>query len=385
MVLQTRSWLCSGAWTDRSNCNLYDSRQACSDHGWYSLLMAVCISIVILPMGQGGVLRSSLGLLRAPISWPSAAAEQMVPQLGIGQADPAYLASIMELEAISKNLPLGESVLNLSGRGTLFGYLGWRNPTPYLAPYNIESAEAEKGVVEELDLHKPHYAFIGPGSQHDGLSLTLRTPLLAKWLMSNYTPVQCGSSTWATLGTGVNASGVDELNCLPISAAVKQESDFKALWATSIGTPMDLAMIPASWGARSRESSERRVTATRSKAQNDTAITQTFDLDLSEWLTSEDHLLLLTSQCPSNDGAESPSPTSNGVSRASLNWGGDNASDVARQSAFEWGSGRFIIPLDAYPTWSLSKAPPKSIQLSVPAIDCSGGWRVQGSLIPRVQ
>ena len=271
--------------------------------------------------------------------------------------------------------------MNISNRGALFGYLGWRDPIADLAPYNIESAAAERQVVAKLDGAKPRYALIGPGPQNDGLSLSLRNPLLAHWVMRNYTPMQCGSFVWATLGTRPDASGAGALRCPQATARAGRAADVAALWSAGIGAPTDLDLIPASWGARASDLGGQRFVATRSGADGPSG--QKFALGLPAHLAGAHDLLVLTATCPSNPRAKSPSSVNRTELRASLTWGAPDTSGGISASTFEWGAGRLVVPVDSYPTWPTNRAVPRGIALSVPTLDCAGGWALQASLVPR--
>lgn len=352
--------------------------------GRASIAIAACLSIVILPMGQGGGVRSAVGMLDAPSAWTSADAAEQVPVLGLGNGNPDHVAEVAELQSISSELPPGEMVLNLSNRSALFAYLGWDNPLPYLAPYNIESAAAEDDVVARLDHDPPTYAFVGPGPQPDGGSLTLRTPMLASWLTANYTPIRCGGFTWATLGTGEGGIGAGELICPP-AAEPSTETDpspsVPALWAASIGAPADLNRVPAAWGSRAGQLAAVDAPVTETAASVGETQAQSFEVDLGTLPGEPTDLLALSASCAANPTAAAPS-TSNGNSRATLTWAG--AGDPgARTASFEWGAGKFIVPLDAYPEWSLADSQPERVELTVPGIDCPGGWTVQASSMQR--
>ena len=343
-----------------------------------SIAIAACLSIVILPLGQGGGVRSSLGMLDAPSEWTSAEATTTIPTLGLGMDTTAHTAELTELRSISSDLPPGEKVLNLSNRGALFAYLGWNNPIAYLAPYNIETAAAEIDVVAALEKDPPTYAFVGPGPQHDGGSLTLRTPMLAHWVADNYTPIHCGGFTWATLGTGDTGIGAGDLIC-PDTAETDAVTSIPALWTASIGAPADLGLIPASWGARAGQITAVDATVTETASPNATQ-NQSFQVDLEPRGNPTD-LLVLSAVCAANPQAAAPS-SSSGNSRATLTWADTGAAD-GRSASFVWGAGKFIVPVDAYPEWSQADPPPESLQLVVPGIDCPGPWRVRASSMQR--
>ncbi|TFB74353.1 hypothetical protein E3O06_07100 [Cryobacterium glaciale] len=346
----------------------------------YSLSIAACISITVLPLNQGGLVRSSLGMLEAPSSWESGTYTASAPRLGVGQGNADQMSAVSDLASVSQNLPFGESILNLSNRGALFGYLSWENPLPYLAPYNIESSEAEAESIARLKQESPTYALIGPGPQWDGVSLSLRNAELSKWVMENYTPFECGSSIWATLGVAGDAS-TGLLDC-PTPATGSTVQSVEALWTTFVGAPVDLDMVPAAWGARSASMMSTTSLSVSSTIRAVGATTQVFELSTDRRAVEDGELLILTVQCGSDASADSPSMTSVGDSRASLQWTDEGAVPEGL-SRFEWGTGRFVVPLDAYPSWLLDSEHPTTLHLTAPVSDCDGGWDVSGSIMPR--
>jgi hypothetical protein len=99
--------------------------------------------------------------------------------------------------------------------------------------------------------------------------------------------------------------------------------------------------------------------------------------------TRPDFLDLLVS-CPSNYNADAPKryrSANLGNTIANVKWGGDGNPETIwiGESTFDWGVGRFLIPLDAYPTWQRARGPIGEVVLSVPPVDCPRGWYVKAS------
>ena len=338
--------------------------------GWYSVGIAAIVSVALIPVNEGGLLRSSLGALAAPSSWASAAYTTDSPRLGQGMGDTTQMSGVAAISAIAHDLPPREPVLNLSNRGALFGYMEWQNPIPYLAAYNIESTQSEELVIEKLHSNPPQYVFVGPGPQWDGVSLALRNPLLTQWMIKNYTPLDCGDTTWATLGVGLETTGPGALDC-PTGDAQLATTD--ELWTAAVGAPVDLDMIPASWGSRAAdfELGNGTVSASDNSASR-------FDIRVAARSDQSDDLLLIAATCRNDPSADAPSSTSLGDSRASVSWGDSTEMFVSR---FEWGSGRFVIPLDAYPSWT--SAPRDMVTIEIPQSDCKDGWALDASFAGR--
>jgi hypothetical protein len=347
------------------------------------IAVASVISLAMVPIGGGGLLRSSLGLLEAPANWMSTNEVQEVPRLGYGQRDETHIASLLEIRSISINLPFGEPVLNLSNRGTLYGYMGWSNPLGYLAPYNIPNAREEHAAIDRLAANPPRITFIGPGPQWDGISLTLRNPLLARWVMDNYTPLECGSTTWAIHDSIKKDQRKSLLNCPGIDSAPSIEN--ATLWATSIGAPSYLRQIPASWGARASRESIATINLYLTTT-NAVADMQEFSIVIPELpkkpTTKRPDFLDLWVSCPANPYAHEATlrrSANLGNTVAKIKWYVNPETGSTDESTFDWGVGRFLIPLDAYPTWQRAQARVGEVLLTTPTIDCSEGWHVKAS------
>lgn len=342
-----------------------------SQVAWVLISVATIISLAIAPVGVGSLLRSSV--MAAPANWVSIDAVEVVPRLGYGQGDQTHIASIVEIKSAASNLPAGEPVLNLSNRGALYGYMDWSNPLGYLAPYNIPSAHEEQAVVDRLAASPPRVAFVGPGVQLDGISLTLRNPSLSRWVMDNYTPVQCGLTVWAILNSTQDSERTNLLNCPNSVAGTLVDSS--ALWASSIGAPSSILHIPASWGARAPDEGGTRTefpVGAQTVPDGMQGFAITFPNATQGTQVSRPDLLELHVSCPSNPKANAPTSAA-----ASLEWDGSSEVDDTNVSIFHWGVGRLLVPLDAYPTWQRDISLPEQVRLSAPHLDCPEGWRVQ--------
>ncbi len=341
------------------------------------VVTAVILSAALFPLGKGSLMRSSLGLVTAPTVWRTADLAAQHPSIGIGEADPTHLAFLSQIAAASAAVKPETPVLNLSNRGAFFAYFAWRDPMRYLAPYNIESAEAEASMVAKLRADVPSLALIGPGDNFDGGPLALRAPTLAKWVMKTYQPAQCGESLW---GVPLGRSGQAMLQGDCRVPASRQDS--MILWSQSIGAGQELGMLPSTWGrdathglARSRHrGAEFRGLTSGIPAQlaRPYAIAEPFDL------------LRLVATCPSNPDALPASPrnaATYGATGAVVRWADPAPAGAVSESWFQWGAGTFIVPLDAYPSWLLMR--PSALVLTVSDVDCPGGWTVESDFLSR--
>lgn len=343
-----------------------------------SFVLSAVISIAIFPMGRGGLLRSTVGMVSAPLNWTSEAGIQNIPALGYGMANADHITSLIEIKSVASNLPDGEPVLNLSNRGSLFAYMNWSNPISYLAPYNIPTSAEEIAVIKKLKINLPKVAFISPGVVHDGGSLTLRNPLLTNWLIANYKPIQCGSTMWAVLTSTINSYSKRLLNC-PISADGQVLSDTQ-LWASSIGAPQYLTKIPLYWGARAEQGSKNLSNISIYESSMSDGL-QSFVLVIRKSLDYNVTPLLLELSVSCNEQAQNIQRQ--GVLVAKLEWNSFGINDAHNTSSFDWETGKMIIPLDAYPSWQPKLASPNFVRLHVPTTACTTGWQIKAKMISR--
>ncbi len=340
--------------------------------------LATLVSLVVVPMGNGAMLSSSFGLLQAQLPWASSEYVNEVLKFGLGQGDPSHLAKVATLRTSSQEFRPGEPVLNVTNQSALFGYLNWTSPMGYLAPYNIESTQAERSVVERLSQNSPDFALIGPATELDGKSLTLRTPLLSRWLMENYIPLPCDAFIWALSREQFSLHGSSNLVCPKNPSPGFQEAS-SALWAKSIGAPADLGVIPHSWGRRSGVPSEQISIGTPIIAESKSSGEVLFDLGFSQkTFLNKGDLLHLSLSCLSS----SPDPITSSFT-GTVSWGEQNESSTNQSSTFSAGVGEFVIPLDAYPTWFIGEVSPRSLRLALPKDGCSVEWEVKPTLSNR--
>ncbi len=339
--------------------------------------MAALISLSVAPIGRGGLIGSLIEQVESPNSWSTEAVIESIPMLGLGKSDTNHIASLIEIKGVVANLADGEPVLNLSNRGSLFKYMNWRNPLGYLAPYNIPSSSEEIAVVNRLKENPPLIAFLGPGNQHDGLSLTLRNPLLANWVVSNYDPIECGSTAWAVLNSELTTNQLPKLNCP--QTEVEKTLTHTQIWASSIGAPTYLMKIPTSWGSRATPTdfdSTKIHTFTGPSSKE----TQSFTLVISSSdLDPQPQLLQISVSCPIENDKSLNSPDN----PAELTWGSHDSGEPHSSSTFDWGSGSFLIPMDAYPTWTSDSSKTKFVRLNTPAGKCQAGWKIVAQMRSR--
>lgn len=339
-----------------------------SRFAWTCIGIAAVVSAAIAPVGQAGLVRSSLEGVNSTGAWIDEATKAELPFLGTGAITESHIASLREIAYTERVLPPGEPVLNLTNRGALFAYFGWANPISYLAVYNIESGRAESAVVESLNLSKPRYALLAPGVHHDGLSLSLRNPELARWVMSNYTPVLCGSHLWAVEKSAYPDGNSPLRNCEipgPDGASVQQ------LWQLAIGGPESLQNLTASWGDSAVAGGVLGVSE---------ELEVKTDLSTSSFLVqvpSQAELLYLDlTDCMDELGS-------------SAGGGGSSSSSAAAffpttfSVTFALGGGHVLFPLDAYPNRNGGLDGFYEVRIELAGLSCSGDSKVSAAAVER--
>lgn len=349
---------------------------------WPSVALAFVISLVMFSVGQGLLLSSTFGLLGVPKNWVSEPYIERIPRLGLGDGNVEHLASLDQIQSVSAGLVSGEPVLNLSNRNSLYGYFGWSTPMGYLAPYNIESTAAEIRVIKTLEKTVPAYVFVGPGGQLDGVSMTLRNPLLGHWIMDNYLPFDCGETTWAVSKLTYANSGIGDLICADLKLSALEVGS-PEVWARGIGAPRDLGSIPESWGKRASSRPPANQAGIPFAIQSESPTDMTFDLGFSTNLDSsgksKGDLLKLDIFCPTN-----PTPAASSQTKATVSWGSEPDPNLVHSSTFIIGSGTLVVPLDVYPTWYLGGYLSNALRLTLPSAECGSDWEVAAELWERV-
>jgi hypothetical protein len=342
---------------------------------WWSIGGAAVIAANIHPLG--GVLPSALGMVPAPYTWTSSPSAAIVPLIGHGQGDPAHLEELAALARASELLG-SPTVANLTNRNALDAYFGWASPMRTAAPYNLESTSAEIAAIARLRAAAPELVLLSPGEWHESVSMSLRTPHLARHLMEDRVPFICEGWTWATSNPAApSGSG----SCVPPTDAEQRT----AIWSASIGAPEWLAMAPSAWGSWGPlriSDAERTMRIEVAGAASGRAVARI--PSPSSDLRAGADILLIEASCPSRSDSRSPSHRGallGTAPPARLIW--DGPSDAIAASAFVWGVGRFAIPLDAYPSWHLHRSEIEEFRLELPSGACQQGWLIDLAFVPR--
>lgn len=324
----------------------------------FSIAVALVLSFAALPAFAHTNIRSVMGLIEAPDDSLSVAMSTDIPKLGAGTISEEQAEYLSQVARVSSAYGSGEYVLNLTNYGALYGYMNWRMPMRYLAPYNIESDLAEQAAIGQIQHAKPQLALIGPGTWFDGGSLATRAPRLAAWVMNNYSPFVCEGLTWAV---SKSASDTTLTSLSSVCSQVASQDDDSLIWQKSIGTPDSIGKSPAYWGA--------------SMPPEFIGDAQLLDMAAAmEWVLPAwvaGSKLVLSAHCTDGAPVNPLHPDANGVAR--IHFVNPSGAELAT-TAFAFGEGAFIIPLTGFP--ALKDVPGVSVRLEVYSPGCEA-WSIQ--------
>lgn len=342
-----------------------------------SLAAGLVISFSAIPLFRGGIPNAVTGIYHSG-GWASAPYLEAIPALGLGDADPKQLEELRQINTVSQRISNTLTIQNLSNRNSLNVFFNWPNTGEYLAPYNIADRKTEARYVSALDAAKPDALFIGPAMWFDGLSMSLRSPLLADWVVRNYIPVACPGSSWA-FSSSLDAPAIAAL--LPSDCVLGSQPEVaRDLWARTIGAPTNLLFLPHSWGSTNEGLVPRGAVALRDEISSEQELRFVADIPLGMQPPAE--YLRIDGACDGLDplvavefGSERAS------SQATLTWTRTGSTTPNVVSTFEWGNGSFLVPLGAYPEWSLPPSSGGQLAIIPPASSCPSAWSVSAEFV----
>ncbi|AEI78150.1 hypothetical protein CNE_1c28370 [Cupriavidus necator N-1] len=269
-----------------------------------------------------------------------------LPNLGTGIVQDDQWQRLTELrERVDARIAPGERYLDLTSRNAQYFYLNRLPPLPVTAAYNMVPGPQQLRAARMIMRNPPRLAlFKGDNVIHDGGGLALRDPLLYRFIVAHYAPVQDGPFIFGTWKSNDSAAPG---NAEPTPAEVTLLENAFA--------PSDLLKIPVAWG-RSDHSLQRKMTLVRKLAPTVAgtsvkggapAVAHGQDpiaLPLSPALAGKSAgLLRMRFACI---GANAPP-------RLRVRWSTDTLSADAAASGlvFTADEGILIVPLDASPRW----------------------------------
>lgn len=120
-------------------------------------------------------------------------AEKMeINNFGNSVFDELHMSRILKIKAfLDKTLDKNETFLNLTNRNALYFYLDRKSPIETGAFYNLLSEGQQQRAIEILAKDIPKVAILEADNfLHDNVKLPLRSPLLYRFVMQNYQPLE---------------------------------------------------------------------------------------------------------------------------------------------------------------------------------------------------
>jgi hypothetical protein len=335
------------------------------------------LSFIAVPLFPGGIQKDVTGINHEN-TWATADTIQAIPALGLANADPKALAELRGIGDVSNVISAKLTVQNLSNRNVLNAYFGWPNSGDYLAPYNIPDRSTERAFVTALSDSAPQALFLGPAMWFDGLSMSLRTPLLAEWVQDNYVPVACPGSRW---GVSKASATPENMSLFPSSCVIGYEpKPARTIWSKSVGAPEDLKFLPYSWGAMvDSYSISSAVPFSSASGPNGE---QLLVAQMSGPASPARDYLRVDAACAGLDPL-SPNDFADirASSQATLSWTRAGSAKPNVVTTFEWGGGSFLVPLTAYPEWALPPWSSGTMTLVPPPGSCPEPWSVVANFV----
>jgi len=113
-------------------------------------------------------------------------------QIGFVHADKMHIERVKKIDSfINSNIGKNETFLNLTSRNALYFYLDKVPPVNIPAAYNMVPPAQQRRNIERLEKNIPPIALLfADNIIHDGGGLALRTPILYRWVIENYIPLE---------------------------------------------------------------------------------------------------------------------------------------------------------------------------------------------------
>lgn len=161
-----------------------------------------------------------------------------IENMGNGIFDDSHIKRIVKIRNFLETvLDKHETFLNLTNRNALYFYLDRKPPIETGAYYNLVSEGQQQRAIEILSMNIPKVAIIEADNlTHDGVKLPLRSPLLYRFVMQNYQPLEVDGIIY-----GIRNDIFWKFN----TQASKQEQEklYEKVFLTQ-----DLQFIPSEWG-----------------------------------------------------------------------------------------------------------------------------------------
>jgi hypothetical protein len=273
------------------------------DPGWFSrpgwasmwalvfllpILLILCLrgnrqlNAVVIVLGVASLLASDYGIFglqrvferpfdkRAAIADPNMVdgAEIGIPNLGVVKLAPDHVKRLVGVkQQLDRLLAPEETYLDMTNRGAQYFYFDRVPPSDLSAFYNIITADQQRRAIEGVVKRGVAVALIDADNiLHDGLRASLRTPLVYRYLLLHFVPVEMGG-----YGFMVQTDRLARIDAATPDAPTEETLEI----LDHAFLPAHLYAIPYVWGRSSGALSRRmrevvRIDETKITPQQDT-------------------------------------------------------------------------------------------------------------------
>lgn len=294
-----------------------------------------------------------------------------LPRLGPFLGNPDWMKQRAALKAfLDETIAETDTFLDMTNRSALY-YLFDRRPPIEVAVYNLTNAKQERRAIASLQKQPPGLVLAGPGAiLHDNAPVGLRSPLLFRYVIENYRPLEGGGGIWLKPALAQDRDAPrrrDEIDLLTRGFAVQNLGALPHAWGKAWNQlkPQLVATSSADFAKAVLHDAVLSADGTISATGPDPYAT----LDVSNLgiVGSESGIVSFDFQCVT---PTAPSPLE-------LFWTTEQAPSVgpARSVSFQANDGRIIVPVDAFPAWTLG-GKISSLRIDLANRAACGSWRI---------
>lgn len=160
-----------------------------------------------------------------------------IPAIGTAVVDEGHLSELVELKGLlAKYLKPGERYIDLTNKTSRYVYMDQPVSVFDNAPYTTPTRAMQERIISSINSAKPALIVIGFSRiDHDGTPMSLRNPLIYRYLLMNYKPVSEGNFLFM-----VHNAKVDRM--------YQYQRELHIDLLDSVFGPEHLVGIPAAWG-----------------------------------------------------------------------------------------------------------------------------------------
>lgn len=172
-----------------------------------------------------------------------------INNLGNGIFDDSHIGRILKIKTfLDKNLDKNEAFLNLTNRNALNFYLDREIPIETGAFYNLVSEGQQQRAIEVISKNLPKIAILEADNLlHDNLKLPLRSPMLYKFIIQNYQPLEVDGIIYGIRNDIFYKFKQNSFN-------IQKDELFSKVFSTK-----NLQFIPSEWGKNFDELSKKLI------------------------------------------------------------------------------------------------------------------------------